>query len=465
MKKYLTILLTIGMLISLLLGCTPAETTPETDRTESTSHCTWSFWYGETDGKTPVKLYVYGPKSMEKAYGIICDNANQKFGPNGLTVEFVPYDDKSADSTVPDHYLQDGTNIDVLISTGTLESLKEKGQTGLLTDMSADLSVDLSEALGAAMAKVMTGENGTVYGVPVSFTNSATMLVNVDLFTAAGVEVPYDGWTYSEFLTACEKLEKSQKTDNIYGVCWNGLDITMAQNYIQAAASVRDDEIDFGDAIWIQGLETIKTTMDKGWACDYGTCKAEEHGIAGFLRGESAMLADGSQLSLCMDKVRYPHDFVTAVVPCPVPDGTLSAVESMVHMMEPGNFASVAAGSTHKKHGMYFISWLLQEGMYPVIQAGQYPIWMQTDVEQMLKTVEAQGMDPALLDSCSIEKLYESERSEWIEHGTLPGNATVKKILKQAWEGYLASGEDQVFETAKDAMQWAEKQARAAQSS
>ena len=50
-----------------------------------------------------------------------------------------------------------------------------------------------------------TAGRGKMYGLPKDFT-TAGFWVNLDLFAAAGVEVPYGGWTWAEFEAACRKI-------------------------------------------------------------------------------------------------------------------------------------------------------------------------------------------------------------------------------------------------------------------
>ncbi|QDU70943.1 extracellular solute-binding protein [Mucisphaera calidilacus] len=47
--------------------------------------------------------------------------------------------------------------------------------------------------------------SGTLYGIPKDFT-PLLMYANLDLFNEAGVEVPYDGWTWTEFREAMRKI-------------------------------------------------------------------------------------------------------------------------------------------------------------------------------------------------------------------------------------------------------------------
>lgn len=60
--------------------------------------------------------------------------------------------------------------------------------------------------------------SGPLYGIPKDFTTTV-MYVNVDLFKKAGIPVPYDGWTWDEFQSACAKITALTRTEGrpIYG--------------------------------------------------------------------------------------------------------------------------------------------------------------------------------------------------------------------------------------------------------
>jgi multiple sugar transport system permease protein len=53
--------------------------------------------------------------------------------------------------------------------------------------------------------KSQTVGKGKLYGLPKDFT-TAGFYVNLDLFKAAGVKVPFDGWTWDQFETDCRKI-------------------------------------------------------------------------------------------------------------------------------------------------------------------------------------------------------------------------------------------------------------------
>ncbi|HEV2296198.1 MAG TPA: extracellular solute-binding protein [Tepidisphaeraceae bacterium] len=57
---------------------------------------------------------------------------------------------------------------------------------------------------------------GKMYGLPKDFT-TAGFWVNVDLFKAAGVDVPYGGWTWDQFEAACRRITSLSGTSGFEG--------------------------------------------------------------------------------------------------------------------------------------------------------------------------------------------------------------------------------------------------------
>ena len=63
--------------------------------------------------------------------------------------------------------------------------------------------------------------NDKYYALPTKYENKNWMVVNADMFKAAGIELPLDGWTYAEFEAAAKKLTSGEGQDKIYGMFWN----------------------------------------------------------------------------------------------------------------------------------------------------------------------------------------------------------------------------------------------------
>ncbi len=80
--------------------------------------------------------------------------------------------------------------------------------------------------LNAFRYDITTGTvgKGQLYGLPKDFT-TAVFYVNVDLFKAAGVPVPYQGWNWQQFDEACRKITGLAATpayagQTLYGSCF-----------------------------------------------------------------------------------------------------------------------------------------------------------------------------------------------------------------------------------------------------
>lgn len=472
MKKYLSLALALIMVLGLFAGCTPSDTEPETTNaavTETGKVDDQRDWWGEADGKTPVKLRFWGAVGDEYGYKAICENFNKAYGDRGLTVEYVLYKNTGDGNTQLNTQLSTGDGIDCFIGYGSLATLEERGKKNLVCDLSSylkEMGFDVATEMGKAAAEDVVHEDGTVYGIPSKFDNKGMMLINVDMFKEKGIEIPYEGWTYSEFKAAVEKLT----TETTKGICWYCQGIGNAQVYVYTAMGnyyyYTDDSGEkaaLDNPIWAEGLDLVKETMEKGWACGYGECKSEKHAVSHFLQGECAIFGLFSQIRQCMDTENYPHEFVTALVPCPVPDSMANETElkTMAHMTYTGEYLSVCNQSKHQEQAAEFVRWFLQGGMYPSIMAGRYPLWQNSKTEDIMNTIKSMAGD--LVDTKSIECIFSVDRSNLTKSApSTKVDDKVKSALKKAWEGYLATGEDQQYKTAAEAMAAAQKEAQAA---
>lgn len=476
MKKYIALLLALVMALSLFAGCTPTVDDDDTQPTANVGAATDTGvidtsrdWWGEDDGKTPIKLRFWAAIAPEYGYQAVCDNFNKAYGDRGLTVEYVQYKNDTNGNLSVETTLSTGEGIDVLISYGNLSKLVPRSQNGLLLNLAEYLpDFDINEQLGEHATDGIIGDNGSYYGLPTTFNvGSSYVLINKDMFDAAGIAIPYDGWTYSEFLAACEKLTKDDGKNKTYGVCWYSQSIGTAYDHVRSAmgdswlyTDETKSESGFLNPAWVKGLEMIKTTMTNGWACEYGVCKSEKHDINTFVNGECAIFALCSQIRQCMDTTNYPHDFTTAMVPAPVPDGAeYEQYKTMAHRFSIGEYVAAAAKTEHPEQAAEFVRWFVQGGMNPTILAGRYPLWLGNDASDILASVK--DMVGNTVDIKSMEALFSTDRSKLpLGDSSTTLDTKIKAELKSAWEGYLASTEQQ-YKTAEEAMKVAYDKAQA----
>ena len=344
MKKLLAMVLTLVMLIGCLAGCgeqtveteaptkAPETQAPAGNETEAPTEAEESDWLGTEDGKT-ITLRFWGGVQPEYGYDELAANFNEEYKDRGLQVEYIRYVNDTQGNLQLETYLMGGGEVDMFMGYGGRTRLDSRSESGLLLDMSDMLEergFDLITELGQANMANYLYDDGSVYGFPTKYENGRWVLINVDMFQAAGVEIPYDGWTYSEFLTAIEKLTTGEGQNKVYGVSWTlkqsqtGVKGMMG-SVLGAYDTYKDDTasaVNFDHPVWKEGLEMVNASLQNGWAIPIEDEYSENMTVANtFLAGKCAITTNVSQMRLCMDTATYPHDFTTALVPTPVPDG------------------------------------------------------------------------------------------------------------------------------------------------
>ncbi len=294
-----------------------------------------------------------------------------------------------------------------------------------------------------------TGD-GLLYGLPKDFTTTA-MYVNVDLFQRAGVEVPYDGWTWDEFEEASRKI--AALGDRIYGVHFNtwpavlrGMIWNVGGEYFGTDA---DGNIDFGNVTLDspearQTMELIRRMRLDDQTAFNATGIGREGGTE-FLTGKVGMI--GPVGRWMTPTYRTITDFTVDVVPLPHTPG-----------VEPRNPAfatawSISASSREKEAAWQLLKFLAgPEGQREIGEKGLAVPAMKSVAES--SAFHKEGDVPAnsmlfvrLVDSTWIapdpeqpewERIVTEESSAALQVGskTVPQAAAA---IKQRWADELES--------------------------
>ena len=419
-KRMLSLILTAVMVISLLAGCQPSATTeteastkapenqtpttqaPADDKTEAPTEVDDKEWFGTEDGKT-ITLRFWAGIQPEYGYADMVENFNAEYADKGLQVEYVKYVNNTDGNLQLDTYLQGGGEIDVFIGYGGTSRLNNRAEAGLIIDMSEYIDkyeFDIAAELGGSSEAKYVNEDGTIYALPTQYSNSCWFIINADMFREAGLEIPYDGWTYDEFYAACEKLT----TEDTYGMCWrlnfaNGAYQVPMSSVLQEAAWYTDEnatESNLNHEVWKKGIQLMVDTMENGWAISLEEELADQVTVdTHFLTEKCAMFLTSSQLRLCMDTATYPHDFETAMVPFPVPGDEYATPELMTHASQTGtgDLICIPENTEHKDAAFEFVMWYIKGGMAPLITGGRNPLWAGITKEQVtdVLTKKAEG--------------------------------------------------------------------------
>lgn len=113
-----------------------------------------------------------------------------------------------AAATPPDLYYLRPEDVPEFAETGmamNLDAFLDAERAAGTDEWINDFYPTLMNAFRWDAERQVTGATGSSYGLPKDFT-TAVMYVNVDLFERAGVEVPYDGWTWDEYRVAMKAI-------------------------------------------------------------------------------------------------------------------------------------------------------------------------------------------------------------------------------------------------------------------
>lgn len=155
-----------------------------------------------------------------------------------------------------------------------------------------------------------------------------------------------------------------------------------------------------------------------------------------------------SQIRLVKDTATYPHDFMTAIIPGPVP--TEKDLEYWDHakINGAGDLICIASKTEHPEECAEFVKWYIQGGMAPLAKGGRIPLWTGVSKDDVIKAFEtgAEGV----FDADSLRN-YLSIRTNLAEKGpTTSVNTQINTILKEE-EAQAFYGRKSVDQALKDA--------------
>jgi len=356
--------------------------------------------------KEPVTIRVWAGIQPEYGYSDLIDNFNAQFKDQGIQAEYVRYVNDTAGNLQLDTYLMGGNDIDVFLGYGGVNRLIPRIESGLLLKLDEYLAkqgFDYMKEIGEGNLKSYLYQ-GNCYAIPTKYENSAWMLANADMFKKAGIPLPLKGWTYAQFREAAKKLTYGEGPDKVYGAHWwtntdpSGVKNVMA-DVLGKNKTYKDDaasETNFDNPVWKQGLQFVVDTMrTDGSAIPLELEVGDKLNIANtFLAGKCAMTIGISQIRLVKDKATYPHDFVTALIPAPVPTEADLKVFDHAYIAGAGDLISVNSKTAHPEEAVKFLIWYIKGGMAPLAKGGRIPLWTGVSKEDVIKAfnTDAEGV-------------------------------------------------------------------------
>ncbi|KQV07530.1 ABC transporter substrate-binding protein [Leifsonia sp. Root112D2] len=196
---------------------------------------------GSSDAyKPPAKslaaniTYALWDQTQVKAIDANLKEFNKEYPKIKVNVDVTPWGDywtklqtEASSNTLPDLFWLNGPNFQLYAGNGKVEPLTSVVKGGY---------IKLSDYPKALVE--MYSLNGTQYGVPKDF-DTIGLWYNKAIFAEAGVEVPSDSWTWSDFQSAAATISKKLASKGIYGAA-GGMDgqTTYYNTIFQAGGSV-----------------------------------------------------------------------------------------------------------------------------------------------------------------------------------------------------------------------------------
>ncbi len=306
-KKLLSVLLTIGMVASLLSGCGVSTDTGSTDTaapTEDSSaaeetkapaeesapaptgeevEITWMFW---DDLEATEDLITKGYKEVIDRFNN--DYAGQ-YHCKVITTNLEEYDTKLnalvAAGNTPDVFIcNPGPNLTQYVDGGVAADL-----TDILNNQESEWYGTFNDGIFERLTY-----DGKIMAVPTNFA-AACVFYNTEIFAEAGVEVPT---TYDELLVACQKIKDAGYTpiSCSAGTAWC---LSMVAGYLcdrvggpDNLKKIENHEMEWTDPTFIDAgnkLEELSKFFQPTAAGD-----SNDQATAAFYSGEAAMLVQGS---------------------------------------------------------------------------------------------------------------------------------------------------------------------------
>jgi multiple sugar transport system substrate-binding protein len=383
--------------------------------------------------KAPIKLKVWGGTPEENGPKQVVENWN-KAHPD-IQVEYVRFVNDQAGNTKLDTALYSGKDVDIFIGYNPNFRNKriEAGVVEPLDDYIKKDSFDLASNFGKDNTEII---NGKIYYVPAQKAIDG-ILINKNALDEIGEKLPSADWTWEDVANLAKKLTKGEGANKRYGFMFDytkgSIQNTMALSQMGADYYYKPDGSSaFDNPLWkeIYALHERMEKVDKSITPYADVLTSKPAPDEEFLKGKVAMIWGAFLIRSVKDLQKYPHDFVTAVLPTP-------------HMTkgEPGyngygmqDFLSISANSQHKQAAWEFIKWYSTDGYEPMVPFGRVPAWTKFDMNKVIEATA--GANKQLFDLPSLQTYYTANH-----RFTFPKKEAARpeldKLLKEETEKYI----------------------------
>ncbi|MDF2485073.1 MAG: extracellular solute-binding protein family 1, partial [Herbinix sp.] len=406
-RKFLTVLLAVSMLATLLTGCgtKPAET-PDKEGTEGTVTETPSEVTAteapEAESEAITLKWAIWDKDITP-YWVAIKDAYEAANTN-VTIELTDLGSTDYMTVLATELSGNGSDFDVVTIKDVpgYATLVSKNTLEPLDSYISGAGIDISQ-YGGVDSQISV--NGSLYELP--FRNDFWVIYyNKDIFDAAGVAYPTNDMTFAEYDALARQVANPTFGSQVYGShyhTWRSA--VQLFGVLDGQHSILDGKYDFFKPYY----EMVLKEEDDQISRNYADLSAEGlHYSAAFSGGDVAMMNMGSwfistlianiksgeyDASLCGNwgLVKYPHaEGVEA-------GSTLGTITGL----------AVTSVSDQKQAAFDFVNWVSGgEGAKVMAENGNFPALMNEEVTGIISGLEGFPTDVESKEALNVSNLY-----------------------------------------------------------
>lgn len=340
-----------------------------------------------------------------------------------------------------DFLISSGEAIDV-INVPNLDAVIERASRGALEPLNSFYE---AEGLVPEDEYYVNPKIGDQYFGMQNTTTYQFVLLNKDALDEAGLPVPTYGWTWDDFRDYAKKLNKGEGVDKRYGSYFHTWELYMnppAQTVMKNPFRYEDGTTNFSDPTYKYFFQLRKDmeTIDRSAKPYSDVLAAKLNYRTEFFNGHAAMVLAGSWMIPDPGNLeQYPHDFVTAFAPVPLPpEGVEPRDYEGGKYFVGGGHLSMGATSKHKEASFKLMRFMTTVDSEHRVE---FNGWKKADPNPLLDRMT--GENKQMYDVESLKNTLFGEEIQYLDASQVVTTfgSQLAKVLADNFSKYMLGNE------------------------
>jgi multiple sugar transport system substrate-binding protein len=289
-----------------------------------------------------------------------------------IQVKFISIPDNGEQQNKVDVLAMSG-EIDIMAISDGMQFLRmQNGVLAPIDEYLKDSGIDMKRDFG--VFSEWNIYDGKYYCLPLR-TSIEAVYYNKDMFDAAGVPYPQDGWTLDDYIAIAKKMTSGSGQNKVYGTYLHTWDGEWAPLIIQGSSGwyTADGKSNIRDPALRRGLELRREMDEGGYQMSYSQIASiKTLSNAEFLSGRAAMAVSGSWMVRDMkNKERFPFNFNVGVAY--IPRYSVNHPAKVLNMTSSS--IGIPSNSKHKTEAWEFIKYYVTQHSSVIARSGNVPCY------------------------------------------------------------------------------------------